>query len=163
MKSALRPTLFFAGFAVLATAAPAAPAVRLTRLDDRVRVEIGGALFTEYIFKGASRPYCYPVLAPDGTPLTRDFPMKETPGEDTDHPWQRSLFFAHGDVNGIDFWNEGTGGAASGAPAVKGLTQHEAIIETVDGPVGVLRVRNRLTAPDGRLVHKSSPAASRAS
>jgi hypothetical protein len=132
---------------------PTAPAVKLTRLDDRVRVEIGGQLFTEYVFKGASQPYCYPVLAPDDTPLTRDFPMKETAGEDTDHPWQRSLFFAHGEVNGVDFWNEGVGGASSGAPATKGLTQQEAILETTDGATGVLRVRNRLVAPDGRLIY----------
>jgi hypothetical protein len=140
--------------ATLATAALAAdPAVKLTRLTDRVRVEIGGQLFTEYIFgDGASRPYCYPVLAPDGTPLTRDYPMKQTPGDETDHPWQRSLFFAHGNINGVDFWNEGKGGASSGTPQEKGLTQHESIVETTDGPNGILRVRDRLVAPDGRLI-----------
>src|SRR4051812_13218689 len=37
--------------------AAADSAVKLTRSDDRVRVEIDGQLFTEYIFKGASRPY----------------------------------------------------------------------------------------------------------
>ena len=52
-----------------------------------MRVEIGGQLFTEYIFgDGASKPYCYPVLAADGTPMTRDFPMKNSGHEDTDHP-----------------------------------------------------------------------------
>ena len=51
--------------------------VRLTQLDDRVRVEINGRLFTEYIFKGASRPYCYPVNAVDGTSLVRNYPMAE--------------------------------------------------------------------------------------
>ena len=38
-------------------AASAAPIVTLTRVFDRVRVEIGGQLFTEYVFAdGASRP-----------------------------------------------------------------------------------------------------------
>ena len=60
----------------------AAAEVKLTRADDRVRVEVGGRLFTEYVFKGAYRPYCYPVLAADGTGLTRDFPMKQNTGED---------------------------------------------------------------------------------
>ena len=61
----------------LSFAAETAPAVKLTPLADRVRVEIGGQLFTEYIFgDGATKPYCYPVLASDGTPLTRNFPMK---------------------------------------------------------------------------------------
>ena len=47
---------------LLLTLAPLAAAaeVTLTRLADRVRVEIGGQLFTEYIFgDGASRPYCH--------------------------------------------------------------------------------------------------------
>ena len=82
-------------------------AVTLTKSSDRVRVEIGGQLFTEYIFgDGASRSYFYPILASDGTPLTRDFPMKRTTGEETDHPWHRSMWFAHSIVNGVDFWNE---------------------------------------------------------
>src|SRR3954469_6695314 len=86
---------------------PASGEVKLTRLADRVRVEIAGQLFTEYIYgDGASRPYCYPITAPDGTGLTRDFPMKDTPGEDHDHPWHRSLMFAHSMVGGVDFWNE---------------------------------------------------------
>src|ERR1700728_4582771 len=79
--------------------------VTLTTLSDRVRVEIGGQLFTEYVFSdGASRPYCYPILAPDATSLTRDFPMKQTAGEETDHPWHRSLWFEHSMVNNVDFW-----------------------------------------------------------
>ena len=133
--------------AVTARAEPAA-AVKLTRLDDRVRVEIGGKLFTEYIFKGASRPYCYPVLAADGTPLSRDFPMKDTPGEDRDHAHHRALMFAHGDVNKIDFWNEGT----AGGNLPKGSTVHDGLIETTSGDVGVLRTRNRWIAPDGKLI-----------
>jgi len=74
--------------------------VKLIPSEDRIRVEIGGQLFTEYIYSGASRSYCYPILAPDGTPLTRDFPMKNTPGEETDHPWHRSFWFAHSMVGG---------------------------------------------------------------
>jgi hypothetical protein len=117
-----------------------------------VRVEIGGALFTEYIFgDGASRPYCYPILSPDGTPLTRDFPMKDTPGEETDHPWHRSITFTHAFVNGVDFWNEG-GGDAARSPKAKGRSTHESFLETSDGAVGVIRTRNRWTAPDGRLI-----------
>lgn len=128
----------------------AAEQVTLAKLDDRVRVEIGGKLFTEYVFTGASRPYCYPILAADGTPLTRDFPMKQTPGEETDHPWQRSLIFEHSDLNAVDFWNEPGGGA--GAPKAKGTTLHDGLVEATSGAVGVLRVRNKYLAPDGRLI-----------
>src|SRR3954449_698467 len=104
MKSLIRFALLLSAIASLAHAADH---VKLTKLADRVRVEIGGQLFTEYVFAdGASRPYCYPILAPDGTGLTRDFPMKKTEGEETDHPWHRSLFFAHSYMNNVDFWNE---------------------------------------------------------
>ncbi len=125
-----------------------APKVSLTKLDDRVRVEIGGQLFTEYVFKGASRPYCYPVLAVDGTSLVRDYPMKETAGEDTDHKHHRALMFAHSNVNEIDFWNEGT----AGTKFPKGDTVHDGIVETKSGDVGSLRVKNRWVAPDGKLI-----------
>ncbi len=130
------------------SAADSAQSVKLSRLDDRVRVEIGGRLFTEYVFKGASRPYCYPILAADGTSLVRDFPMKETPGEDTDHKHHRALMFAHSNANQIDFWNEGT----SGTKFPKGSTVHDGLVETTDGEVGLIRVRHRWVAPEGKLV-----------
>lgn len=125
----------------------AEPAVRLTRLADRVRVEIGGRLFTEYIFKGASRPYCYPVLAADGTSLVRDFPERQAEGDETDHPHQRALMFAHGDLNQVDFWSE-----AGGLPFPKGRIEHAGLLESTDGATGTLRTHNRWIAPDGRLI-----------
>ncbi len=134
-------------------AAETAPAVKLTPLTDRVRVEIGGTLFTEYIFgDGATRPYCYPILAPDGTSLTRDFPMKQTAGEDTDHPWHRALMFAHSMVNGVDFWNEGKGDAGK-SPAAKGKIQsYGATVQTAGDAMGSIRARNRWVAPDGKVI-----------
>ena len=146
MKPLLRPLL--AAVALATTACAADTHVKLTQLDDRVRVEIGGKLFTEYFFKGASRPYCYPVLAADGTSLARDYPMKETPGEDTDHKHHRALMFAHSDANKIDFWNEGT----SGTTYPKGNTVHDGFVETKGGEVGVIRTKNRWVSPDGKLI-----------
>jgi len=32
--------------------------------------------------------------------------MAEIPGEDRDEPHQRAMYFAHGDINGYDFWGE---------------------------------------------------------
>ena len=136
----------------LSFAAETAPAVKLTPLADRVRVEIGGQLFTEYIFgDGATKPYCYPVLAADGTPLTRNFPMKKVAGEDTDHPWHRSLYFGHSIVNGVDFWNE-SGGDTGKSPSAKGHTAHDKLLETTSGEVGVIRTQNRWVAPDGKII-----------
>ncbi|MEA3188092.1 MAG: hypothetical protein QOD99_1922 [Chthoniobacter sp.] len=122
--------------------------VVLTSLPGRVRIEVDAKPFTEYIFTGARRPFLYPILMPDGVALSRDFPMKEPPGEDHDHPHHRSLWFAHGSVNGIDFWNEGSAGGST----AKGTIVHDAFLETTSGTVGVIRARNRWLDPDGKLV-----------
>jgi hypothetical protein len=106
--------------------AAALPAAKIISQPDRIRVELGGQLFSEYIFSGAPRPYFYPVLAADGMPLNRDFPMKkDTPGEETDHPHHRSLWFTHGAVNGVDFWTEGAG---------QGTIVSESVVASAVGP-----------------------------
>jgi hypothetical protein len=80
--------------------------VEITQLPDRLRIQINGQLFTEYLFQDVPRPYFYPLLGPDQLPMTRNWPMKTTPDEEHDHPHHRSLWFAHGSVNGHDFWSE---------------------------------------------------------
>lgn len=84
----------------------AAPEVTVTELPDRLRVEIGGELFTEYLVNSEQRffPAFYPVLGPGQVPMTRSYPFEELEGEDTDHPHHQSLWFAHCDVNGENFW-----------------------------------------------------------
>jgi len=67
-----------AGFSTSARAAESKDGVRITQLPDRLRIEINGELFSEYHFKNVSRPFLYPVIGPDGLPLTWAWPMKET-------------------------------------------------------------------------------------
>jgi hypothetical protein len=118
--------------------------VQITQLSDRLRVEINGQLFTEYVFKNTPRPYCYPILGPGGAAMTRNYPMKDTPGEDRDHKHHRSLWFAHGSVNGLDFWSEDNS---------FGKTLHESFAEIKSGQdMGVIRSRNNWVAADGKLV-----------
>ncbi|HEX2854614.1 MAG TPA: PmoA family protein [Opitutaceae bacterium] len=139
----------FVSSCALVRQGPPPAQVKLTPLADRVRIEIDGRLFSEYIFKGATRPYLYPILAEDGTSLTRDFPMKQTEGEEVDHPHHRAVMFAHASVNGIDFWNEG---AAGGRTVPKGSILHDGLVETKNGPVAVIRAKNRWVSPDGKLI-----------
>jgi hypothetical protein len=141
VKSRLLPLLAAALLAPLVSPLFAAPDAKVTRSDDRVRVELGGQLFTEYLFKGGPRPYFYPILAADGMQLNRDFPMKkDTAGEETDHPHHRSLWFTHGAVNGVDFWTEGTG---------KGTIVNESVTASAKGSVATIVSRNKWVAPDG--------------
>ena len=139
----------------------AADGVKMTELSDRVRVEINGGLFTEYIFSPKVHPwtakskegavttnwakhvYFYPLLGPGGTPMTRNWPMKDLPDEDHDHPHHRSLWFSHGDVNGIDFWAE---------TAKSGSIVHDQFLEVKGGKdSGVIRSANNWIAPDGKV------------
>lgn len=117
--------------------------VRLTEKDDRVTVEVNGKLFTEYRFKEPQRPFFYPVIGPTGQPVMRHWPVEESdPNDDRDHVHQKSLWFTHGAVNGVDFWSDG-----------KGKIVHDKFIEVSSGPkVGVIASQNRWVAPDGKVV-----------
>ena len=118
--------------------------VKLTEHDDKVTVEINGELFTEYRFRDAQRPYFYPVVGPTGEPVVRHWPMKDGPHEAHDHPHHKSLWYTHGDVNGVDFWTDGDR---------HGRIVHDRFIQVSSGPeVGVLTSQNRWLAPDGEVV-----------
>ncbi len=121
----------------------AKPAATLTPSADRVRVEFGGQLFTEYIVKGGPFPYLYPINAPDGTPLTRNFPMSKVAGEEQDHTHHRSLWFTHGAVNGVDFWQD---------VAKRGHIVNESFNATTEKGIATIRSRNRWEGPD-KVLH----------
>jgi hypothetical protein len=142
---ALLPALLMLGGCVSSSTQTASTeAVRITTLDSRLRVEVGGKLFTEYYFKDVPRPYYYPVLGPGELPMTRDWPMKSPAGEEHDHRHHRSLWFAHGDVNGLDFWTE----EKSWCKIV-----HERFTEIKSGRnFGVIQSRNNWVGPDGKIV-----------
>lgn len=127
-----------------AISAAAAQGVQLQKLEDRVRVELNGQLFTEYFFKDVPRPYCYPIMGPGNLPMTRNWPMKNVPDEEHDHPHHRSLWFTHGAVNGQDFWSEAKG---------FGKIVHDGFTEVESGrDVGVIQARDKWIAADGTLV-----------
>jgi hypothetical protein len=125
-------------------AAPSKGGVQITKLEDRLRVEINGKLFTEYCFKDVPRPFCYPLMGPGDVAMTRNWPMKSPPGEDHDHPHHRSLWFAHGSMNGQDFWSEAKN---------FGKQVHDDFLEVNSGSdVGVIKERNKWVAADGTVV-----------
>jgi len=86
-----------------------------------VSVAIDGKPFTDFYVaneNGALKPYLHPLRAPGGKVVTRGFPMlRDVPGETRDHAHHRGLWFAHGDVNRLDFW----GGEMTKDPARKGI------------------------------------------
>jgi len=92
---------------VLLAAAPLFGQVKITAQGkDKVAVEIDGKPFTDfYVGPQASKPYLHPLRTADGKSVTRGYPMiPDVPGESHDHPHHKGLWFAHGDVNGYNFW-----------------------------------------------------------
>src|SRR5213083_184957 len=74
--------------------------------DRRVEVTVDGKPFTSYIWPTTlKKPTIYPLHAASGVVVTRGWPLDPRPGERVDHPHQVGLWFDHGDVNGLDFWN----------------------------------------------------------
>jgi hypothetical protein len=93
--------------------------------DDSIDFLVGPETVARY-HKGAgvAKPYFWPLMGPNGAPITRAWPMeKASEGESTDHPHQKSAWFCHGDVipegvevkdrikgiDGVDFWSEAKG------------------------------------------------------
>jgi len=79
--------------------------VKLTQAPDRIRIEIDGKHFSDYMIGAdAPKPYLHPLRTAGGKQVSRSFPMDLVEGEKRDHPHHRGLWFSHGDVNGWDFW-----------------------------------------------------------
>ena len=118
--------------------------VTITQLDDRCRVLLGDELFAEYVFRGYSRPIVYPIIGPHGIGMTRNWPMRDTPGEGHDHVHQKAMFFAFGAVNGVNFFAETAG---------SGKIVHRRLVGLESGSErGSIRTENDWVAPDGTVV-----------
>src|SRR5215510_364611 len=80
---------------------------------DKVDVEVGGQPFTTFHY-GAEwdKPFLHPLRTATGVKVSRGYPLDKVAGESSDHHWHRGLWYAHGDVNGVDFWRERTGDKA---------------------------------------------------
>ncbi|MCG3126576.1 MAG: hypothetical protein CHACPFDD_01427 [Phycisphaerae bacterium] len=101
--------------------------VKISEIDGGLRVSVCGQAFTEYRHVDVPKPFFYPLLAPGGVHMTRHFPMRaDRPDEERDHPHQRSLWFAFGSVNGVDFWTESD---------KSGRICHTRLSDVVSGPV----------------------------
>lgn len=118
--------------------------VSLEDRDGRIDVSLPDGPLTSYLYEGnPARPCFHPVMAPGGVAVTRNWPLVGgVAGETTDHPHQRSMWIAHGAVNGVDNWShEGR----------HGRTLHRSIDELVSGPVfGRFRTTGAWTDHDGR-------------
>jgi hypothetical protein len=106
----------------------------------KVDILIGGKLFTSYCYpSNLEKPFLYPLIAPNGSVVTRGYPLEPRKGERVDHPHQVGLWFNHGNVNNLDFWNN-----SSAIPADQkssyGHIAVQKILKAESGETGILEV-----------------------
>ena len=133
-------------------------AVAFLRHANSIDVSIDGQPFTTYYFDPAiAKAYLQPLRDAHGTVVTRGFPVGETipPGHEHDsslEPHQRPLYFAHGDIDGYDFWGEEAFEKYYGREAGKskyGRMAIRKVNEMRGGPeAGVIRATFDLLGPD---------------
>jgi len=107
-----------------------------------------GPFATFHHGEGDRVPFLWPVLGPGGVEVTRAYPMIEgRAGESSDHPHHTSLWFAHGDVNGSDFWHDRDG--ARIVPA------GEVVVVEEDGAARVTSRHRWVTGEDVSLLEEA--------
>jgi hypothetical protein len=90
--------------------------VTFTERVNRIEIVINGKPYSNFYYGNDwPKPFLHPLRASSGTIVTRGFPLEKIEGESNDHFWQRGLWFAHGNINGIDFWREASGDKAKDA------------------------------------------------
>ena len=122
----------------------AASGVQIEQQGGALAVKIDDELFFRYVYEAEHKPYCWPIIGPTGKRITRAFPMEQVSGEAHDHPHQRSMWFTHGEVGGVDFWSEGR----------RAGRQVHRKFELAEGGAQFGRIRqiNDWLAPDGRKI-----------
>jgi hypothetical protein len=140
--------------------------VEVDRKAQQIDVTIGGKPFTTYYFDPVvAKPYLMPLRSAQGTIVTRGYPVvnEVPPGSQHDRsfePHQRPLYFAHGNIDGLDFWGEEV--------FAKYFNDHgrqdygHMVIEKVDeargGDTGVIKAEFSLEGSGGRVIGEETQA-----
>jgi len=136
--------------------------VDLQRHGYQVDIAVGGRPFTTYYFDPAvAKPYLFPLRSARGSIVTRSFPMlTNIVGEERDEPHQRAMFFAHGSINGFDFWGEAAFPKWSNhSSGTFGRTGFRELAHMTGGSdSGKLRVTFDLVKPDGGKIAEETQA-----
>jgi hypothetical protein len=117
--------------------------------ERKIDVLIDGKLITSYSWpENVYKPVLYPVYTTSGTEITRGFPLKPRAGERNDHIHQVGIWLNYGNVNGFDFWGNGSTGKRS---ENGGEIKHLGIEKMKDGNrEGLLAVKAAWLDPAGK-------------
>jgi hypothetical protein len=99
--------------------------------EQRVDVQIGGELFTSYLYNDTldvlKKPVLYPLITSDGRAITRGYPLEPRPGDRVDHPHHIGHWLNYGVVNGLDFWGHSNSEYSRQNPEQMGTIRHQNI------------------------------------
>lgn len=85
--------------------------VTFQKSEQDLIIKVGDRPFAKYLSDADHRlkkPVLFDIHSPGGHSITRGWPLEPREGERTDHPHHVGMWLNHGDVNGIDFWNNST-------------------------------------------------------
>jgi len=150
-----------AALALVYCAPLTAGSVKLVRSGDKIDVLVDGRPFTTYYFSPeTAKPYLMPLRSASGVVVTRGFPVVNdvsagNPKGPSFEPHQRPLYFGHGDLDGLDFWQEPVfdkyytdhGHQAYGHMLLKALDKPAAT-----GDSATIRASFTLNSPNNRVI-----------
>jgi hypothetical protein len=118
----------------------------------RLDVFIDGKYFTSYLYTDTllRKPVLFPLHTANNVRITRGYPFAPNPGERIDHPHHYGLWFNHGDVNGIDFWNSSA--ARKKDDPRFGRINHVKFLKEESGDAGTLEVEKEWRSSTNALV-----------
>jgi len=124
--------------------------------EGKVDIHIDGQLFTSYMYEHPllNKQVLFPVISPSGHTLTRGYPLDTRSGDSKDHTHHHGVWFNHGDVNGIDFWNAGRTPPKSGVRY--GRIEQESIEELQSGDTGKISVVKSWVDDKGKQLLRES-------
>lgn len=141
-----RPLLFLVLAALTFAETPAVPPLLDADKFKSIEIKIAGQPFTSFIYQGVPKPVLFPIVGPYGLEMTRNYPLRAAlPNEETDHPHHQSLWFAHGEINGIDFWSVGP---KAGTIVVQGPPK----VAEHDGATTITSAENWLSVEGKRIL-----------
>ena len=110
---------------------------------------------TGYRIRDLRKPVLFPVFGPGGHSLTRNYPLVQgIAGEATDHPHHKSIWLAHGNVNGHSYWDEKAVIRAVGEPRLLPdlaamVVEHEWLTTATHDVIATERTKLRFGCLDG--------------
>jgi len=120
--------------------------------EHKIDVLIGGRLFTQFLYPDTlEKPVLFPLIAANGTTVTRGFPLAPRDGEPNDHPHHIGLWFNFENLNGLDFWNNSYA-IPKDKKSQYGWIRTDKIIKTSSGKTGELVYHANWTNQRGKVI-----------